>query len=139
MKNFFDTAERVEGLRAELWRWEGTPYVAGAAVCGGGGDCVRTADAVLRGCGWRGKVEWPRYAPTGEPVERLLSALGGVAGLARIPQGDDLEAGDVVVGVSRGRGNPHLAIYEGGGFLWHMSSTGPRAGWWTWPPSRSPA
>ena len=45
MKNFFDTAERVEGLRAELWRWEGTPYVAGAAVCGGGGDCVRTADA----------------------------------------------------------------------------------------------
>ena len=62
-------------------------------------------------------------------MERLLSALGGVAGLARIPQGDDLEAGDVVVGVSRGRGNPHLAIYEGGGFLWHMSSTGPRAGW----------
>lgn len=129
MERFFDREDQVESLLAELRRWEGTPYVAGAAVCQGGGDCVRTVDAILRACGWQGRVVWPQYADTGEDPARLIDALDGIAELVRLPDGSALLAGDLVAGISRSRGNPHLAIVENVDFLWHMNSGAGRVGW----------
>lgn len=125
MTPYFDSPERIAALHAELRRWEGTPYVANTAVCQAGGDCVRTADAILRGCGWTRTLEWPRYQSTGEDADRLLAALDAVPELS---SGERPAPGDVIVGKSVRHGNPHLAIYEGDGFLWHMSSTG-KTGW----------
>lgn len=129
MREFFKSLAREEKLLEELRRWEGTPYVAQAAVCQGGGDCVRTADAILRACGWEGVVRWPRYAETGEDPRKLIDALDGIAELRRLEDGEGLQAGDLLVGISRTRGNPHLAIVESADFFWHMSSGLGRVGW----------
>lgn len=128
MRPYFSSPERIRQLREELVRWEGTPYVGNVAVRGAGGDCVRTADAVCRGAGWSRALTWPRYSTRGEPACRLLACLDAVPELARVSI-DELAAGDVIVGKSKRGGNPHLALYEGGGYLWHMSSTGRRGGW----------
>lgn len=125
----FESQESVDQLLAELRRWEGTPYVANAAICQGGGDCVRTVDAILRTCGWSGRVVWPGYADTGEEPAKLIDALDGIQELERLPDAAALLPGDLVAGVSRTRGNPHLALVENPEFLWHMNSGAGRVGW----------
>lgn len=126
MTPYFHSPERIENLRTHLQAWETTPYVDYKAIRGAGGDCLRTVAAVLAECGWQGTFSFPEYATAGDAPDRLCAELDRVPELLRIDAGT-LAPGDVLAAMSKQTRNPHLALYEGDDFCWHMSCG--RAGW----------
>lgn len=124
---YFADPTHAAALAVHAAGWERTPFRARSAVPGprGGVDCVRLAEALLRGAGAVPAVDWPDYRiDSGSHLERspLLEFLRGRAGpssaaLAKVlrPVRPDraLLAGDVLV-LRYGRVPYHLGVALGG-------------------------
>lgn len=112
MKPFFDTAAKIEQLRAVAESWRGTPWMPNAAIKGAGVSCQKLAGEIYRECGLTvpeipdGPMNWSQ-ANTRSLIAEFVDGLGFVEPIpfiAYVPSAGDL------VGFKIGGCVQHLGI-----------------------------
>lgn len=101
MTPFFDSTERRDALIAAAEKWKGTPFAGNQAICQGGVDCIRLADAVLSEAGFPHSQPWPKYhVQQGLNIrdKRLIEHFENAPEFVRVDYPEKrLYAGDVVL------------------------------------------
>jgi len=126
MRYFFEDESRFESLLAELESWAGTPFMPGAAVKGGGVDCVRFVHEVYVAVGAITPAAFPSdYVVRGggrAMLEILEARIASVPQLERVwhrgGEAVPICRGDMMLG-STGDAWHHLAIVARPPVMWH--------------------
>src|SRR4051812_49016251 len=100
MIGWFNTPERVAALKAEAWRWVGTPFFANSDTPGpnGGVSCQKLASAIYKAVGCC-EVETPEVQMSHARFSReglLEPFMAKQTKFARLASNGDLQAGDLV-------------------------------------------
>jgi len=79
MENFFDRPMKQARLTVAAESWKGTRFVKGAAIKGGGVDCIHLAAEIYKECGLFNSYEFPRYTLDGGRHLKTSLVMGWLA------------------------------------------------------------